>query len=156
MLRPAWRQATRLAAHGIMRPSKTFGGETVVASTCLYMSCLFLSRAHGVVVSHPLRMRKALGSIPSVSIQLLEFAQIHLSTDHRPDVLVVLLLFIKHFHEHCCLLLRRRPWDRHCTIVAHRNMIHPQRPPRPPREHGGRGKVSSLGGPARRTRRDHK
>ena len=25
-------------------------------------------RAHGVVVSHPLRMRKALGSIPSVSI----------------------------------------------------------------------------------------
>ena len=26
------------------------------------------SRAHGVVVSHPLRMRKALGSIPSVSI----------------------------------------------------------------------------------------
>ena len=29
------------------------------------------SRAHGVVVSHPLRMRKALGSIPSVSILLL-------------------------------------------------------------------------------------
>ena len=26
------------------------------------------SRAHGVVVSHPLRMRKALGSNPSVSI----------------------------------------------------------------------------------------
>ena len=26
------------------------------------------SRAHGVVVSHPLRVRKALGSIPSVSI----------------------------------------------------------------------------------------
>ena len=29
-----------------------------------------LSRAHGVVVSHPLRMRKALGSNPSVSILL--------------------------------------------------------------------------------------
>ena len=28
----------------------------------------FAERAHGVVVSHPLRMRKALGSIPSVSI----------------------------------------------------------------------------------------
>ena len=28
----------------------------------------FLHWAHGVVVSHPLRMRKALGSIPSVSI----------------------------------------------------------------------------------------
>ena len=27
-------------------------------------------RAHGVVVSHPLRMRKALGSIPSVSMSL--------------------------------------------------------------------------------------
>ena len=26
------------------------------------------SGAHGVVVSHPLRMRKALGSIPSVSM----------------------------------------------------------------------------------------
>ena len=73
------------------------------------------------------------------------FPQIHVSTDHLPDVLVVLLLFIKPFHKHNCLLLRRRPWDRHCTIVAHRNMIHPQRPPRPPREHGGRGKVSSLG-----------
>ena len=73
VLRPAWRQATRLAAHGILRPLTTFGGETVVASTCLYMSCLYLSRAHGVVVSHPLRMRKALGSIPSVSIQLLKF-----------------------------------------------------------------------------------
>ena len=28
----------------------------------------FAERAHGVVVPHPLRMRKALGSIPSVSI----------------------------------------------------------------------------------------
>ena len=68
VLRPVWRQATRLAAHGILRPLKTFGGQKVVASTCLCVSCLYLSRAHGVVVSHPLRMRKALGSIPSVSI----------------------------------------------------------------------------------------
>ena len=29
-------------------------------------------RAHGVVVSHPLRMRKALGSNPSVSIVMLD------------------------------------------------------------------------------------
>ena len=32
-----------------------------------YLHCCSTSRAHGVVVSHPLRMRKALGSIPSVS-----------------------------------------------------------------------------------------
>ena len=31
---------------------------------------LTLLRAHGVVVSHPLSMREALGSIPSVSISL--------------------------------------------------------------------------------------
>ena len=30
--------------------------------------CISFSRAHGVVVSHPLRIRKALGSNPSVSI----------------------------------------------------------------------------------------
>ena len=33
-------------------------------------SCFPFIRAHGVVVSHPLCMRKALGSIPSVSIAL--------------------------------------------------------------------------------------
>ena len=32
------------------------------------LSDTLISRAHGVVVSHPLRMRKALGSNPSVSI----------------------------------------------------------------------------------------
>ena len=31
---------------------------------------IIISRAHGVVVSHPLSMREALGSIPSVSIVL--------------------------------------------------------------------------------------
>ena len=35
--------------------------------------CSVTPGGHGVVVSHPLRMRKALGSIPSVSIQLLTF-----------------------------------------------------------------------------------
>ena len=35
------------------------------------MSDTFISRAHGVVVSHPLRMRKALGSNPSVSMHLI-------------------------------------------------------------------------------------
>ena len=34
----------------------------------LLMSDTFISRAHGVVVSHPLRMWKALGSNPSVSM----------------------------------------------------------------------------------------
>jgi hypothetical protein len=33
------------------------------------------ARAHGVVVSHPLRMRKALGSIPSVSISARQMAR---------------------------------------------------------------------------------
>ena len=41
-----------------------------VFSTCAFdtQRAKLLNRAHGVVVSHPLRMRKALGSIPSVSI----------------------------------------------------------------------------------------
>ena len=34
-------------------------------------TCFFCNRAHGVVVSHPLSMREALGSIPSVSIWIL-------------------------------------------------------------------------------------
>ena len=34
------------------------------------LSDTLISRAHGVVVSHPLRMRKALGSNPSVSMHL--------------------------------------------------------------------------------------
>ena len=46
--------------------------------TWLHMSYLNLPWAHGVVVSHPLRMRKALGSIPSVPIQLLSL------TDYDP------------------------------------------------------------------------
>ena len=35
-----------------------------------YLEIMVFSRAHGVAVSHPLRMRKALGSIPSVSISM--------------------------------------------------------------------------------------
>ena len=42
------------------------------ARTRCFPACLWKERrrhrAHGVVVSHPLRMRKALGSIPSVSM----------------------------------------------------------------------------------------
>jgi hypothetical protein len=38
------------------------------------------ARAHGVVVSHPLRMRKALGSIPSVSIYARQMARDNPST----------------------------------------------------------------------------
>ena len=34
---------------------------------CILFSGIESAWAHGVVVSHPLRMRKALGSIPSVS-----------------------------------------------------------------------------------------
>ena len=34
--------------------------------------CKLLQGAHGVVVSHPLRMRKALDSIPSVSMAAVE------------------------------------------------------------------------------------
>ena len=41
--------------------------ETLLNFNVLFSDTLF-SRAHGVVVSHPLRMRKALGSNPSVSI----------------------------------------------------------------------------------------
>ena len=45
---------------------------------CLYNTCgwgMFCG-AHGVVVSHPLRMRKALGSNPSVSRLLQQRAQL--------------------------------------------------------------------------------
>ena len=34
---------------------------------CIILAKIIFKWAHGVVVSHPLRMRKALGSIPSVS-----------------------------------------------------------------------------------------
>ena len=37
------------------------------------------SGAHGVVVSHPLRMRKALGSIPSVSMHSMLHVMLHVS-----------------------------------------------------------------------------
>ena len=36
--------------------------------TMVFWKLKIMTGAHGVVVSHPLRMRKALGSIPSVSI----------------------------------------------------------------------------------------
>ena len=44
-----------------------WGRPAVLHSGCRAVEDAGL-RAHGVVVSHPLRMRKALGSIPSVSI----------------------------------------------------------------------------------------
>ena len=43
--------------------------EKNIISTCLRVSWPALTWAHGVVASHPLRMRKALGSNPSVSRQ---------------------------------------------------------------------------------------
>ena len=39
----------------------------IMRSACCQLRSHCCLRAHGVVVSHPLRMRKALGSIPSVS-----------------------------------------------------------------------------------------
>ena len=51
-------RAAHSAANAGAYQSKRPGGPSVSG----------LTRAHGVVVSHPLRMRKALGSIPSVSI----------------------------------------------------------------------------------------
>ena len=40
-------------------------------AACIVLIKIIISRAHGVVVSHPLSMREALGSIPSVSILIL-------------------------------------------------------------------------------------
>ena len=52
-----------------LQPLMRSGGEATVATVCVHFFCLNLSRAHGVVVSHPLRMREAVGSIPSVATQ---------------------------------------------------------------------------------------
>ena len=44
------------------------GKKCVTSLYPRYVNIYYSHRAHGVVVSHPLRMRKALGSNPSVSI----------------------------------------------------------------------------------------
>jgi hypothetical protein len=60
--------------HDLMRGEHLwFGARGHTAACCLNVIGNMTAgtkapRAHGVVVSHPLRMRKALGSIPSVSI----------------------------------------------------------------------------------------
>ena len=59
------------------------------ASQC-HVDPLLLGRrgsnwAHGVVVSHPLRMRKALGSNPSVSIAMTGLAPIYITCMKRTD-----------------------------------------------------------------------
>ena len=50
------------------RPLRGEAPDGTPAVTPSFEHVNYAQRAHGVVVSHPLRMRKALGSIPSVSI----------------------------------------------------------------------------------------
>ena len=63
----------------------SFLAEQVSLQTSSSMLCYFWhyessdSGAHGVVVSHPLRMRKALGSIPSVSMHSMLHVMLHVS-----------------------------------------------------------------------------
>ena len=60
----------------------------VLRQTRRVSNSVLLQGAHGVVVSHPLRMRKALGSIPSVSM-LAEHrvaANKILSLEHKPHL----------------------------------------------------------------------
>ena len=63
-------------------PSQTSRSARESASTCEVSICLHVLEpshqhwAHGVVVSHPLHMRKALGSNPSVSRLLQQRAQL--------------------------------------------------------------------------------
>ena len=78
-LRPLSLPKSMLANTHRALPDVTWNSSTCRAhETLLNFSVLFsdtlISRAHGVVVSHPLRMRKALGSNPSVSILRLCFA----------------------------------------------------------------------------------
>ena len=61
------RSLTDLATHAVAQPRMAQGFAAPV-ETQLAFTSVSTSRAHGVVVSHPLRMRKALGSNPSVSI----------------------------------------------------------------------------------------
>ena len=45
-------------------------------------------RAHGVVVSHPLSMREALGSIPSVSIMALPWCMVPAELSNRLNAII--------------------------------------------------------------------
>ena len=58
-----------LATHAVGKPRVAQGVAAPMQTQSAFTS-VSASRAHGVVVSHPLRMRKALGSNPSVSICL--------------------------------------------------------------------------------------
>ena len=55
------------------------------------------SRAHGVVVSHPLRMRKALGSIPSVSISFVPHTYIL-----KAGIVFFLRTSLRYICHDCC------------------------------------------------------
>ena len=55
-----------------MPPARPAGNCQGVVSDMGNMWLLGHHRAHGVVVSHPLSMREALGSMPSVSIMAVE------------------------------------------------------------------------------------
>ena len=58
---------TRKRARTIPRGAAQTKCATAIASEFARIAPTGRQRAHGVVVSHPLRMRKALGSTPSVS-----------------------------------------------------------------------------------------
>ena len=71
--RPGQLGRARALLHGVLEKSAgctRFSPTSLpeVLACSMWPSDLCLSRAHGVVVSHPLSMREALGSIPSVSM----------------------------------------------------------------------------------------
>ena len=59
---------------------------------CRHLVPFKIRRAHVVVASHPLRMRKALGSNPSVSISNCQCAGVEMAGVMCPDCIVVSLI----------------------------------------------------------------
>ena len=57
----------------VLQPLIRSGGEATVTTVCVRVFCLNLSKARGVVVSHPLRMRKAPGLNPQCVHAILDF-----------------------------------------------------------------------------------
>ena len=71
---PAWCRSTLRTMGGVVAWSGDGWQGWVVGILFFVLQCnkyALIIWAHGVVVSHPLCMRKALGSIPSVSISLI-------------------------------------------------------------------------------------
>ena len=66
-----WTSQVLFLCHGCIPPMKPiYSGKAILLISVDNITSILCLGAHGVVASHPLRMRKALGSNPSVSMLL--------------------------------------------------------------------------------------